>query len=178
MDIEKLKRILEGRMNMKEVAELVTFAINNNSFRDELYILTSHDDRRISVNALWCLTHLQKQLPEFFQQKQEILIDRLMVESDVSKKRMFLQILRDQEYYVETMRSDFLDFCLSKINSECEPYAIRAFSLYTAFRMCRHFPELTEELRAHLEMLSYQSISPGLKSARRQVEARLKRIKF
>ncbi|MDE6270480.1 MAG: hypothetical protein K2M12_06460, partial [Muribaculaceae bacterium] len=62
-----------------------------------------------------------------------------------------------------------LDFCMSKINSECEPYAVRSFSLYAAYKMCRFYPELIEELTERLDMLSRSPISPGLECARRKV---------
>lgn len=171
-----LKQILENRLNMSDVKEIVERASDNPELRKDLYLLTSHSDRRVSVNSIWCLTHLQKRIPEWFQPLQDDFIDRVLKETDISKKRMLLQILREQEYSKDTLRSDFLDFCFSRINSECEPYAVRAFALYTAFKMCRHYPELIKELREHLEMLSYQYLSPGLKSAKRQVETRLKRI--
>ncbi len=78
---------------------------------------------------------------------------------------MLLQLLREQAYNSDTLRSDFLDYCLAKINSECEPYAIRAFSIYCAFKMCRYYPELIAELEEYLTLLATQSLSPGMKSA-------------
>lgn len=50
-------------------------------------------------------------------------------------------------------------------------------SLYAAFKMCRHFPELVTELEGHLEMLSFQTLSPGLKSALGKTTADIARLK-
>lgn len=101
----------------------------------------------------------------------------LLVETDTGKKRMLLQLLRNQEYEADDIRTDFLDYCMSKINSECEPFAIRCFSIYTAYKMCRYFPELLAELEEHLDMMQYQPLSPGLKSALRQTKSKIERLK-
>ncbi len=71
------------------------------------------------------------------------------------------------------IRTDFLDYCMSKINSECESYAVRCFCIYTAYKMCRHFSELVSELEDHLDMMRYQTLSPGLKSALRKTKANI-----
>ncbi|MDE6295268.1 MAG: hypothetical protein K2M03_04305, partial [Muribaculaceae bacterium] len=95
------------------------------------------------------------------------MINILLTSTDITINRMLLTLLRNMEYSPEEIRIDFLDYCLSKINAESEPYAIRCFSLYTAYKMCIHFPELIAELENHLEMMQCQSLSPGLKSALR-----------
>lgn len=87
---------------------------------------------------------------------------------------MFLQLLRDQEFEPESIRTDFLDYCLARINAECEPYAVRCFCLYTAYNMCRHYPELIAELQSRLDMLSMQSLSAGLKCACRKISCKIK----
>lgn len=90
---------------------------------------------------------------------------------------MLLQVLRGQAYDPDTLRTDFLDFCLSKINAECEPYAIRAFSLYCAYNMCKFYPELIAELNEHLHMLDLQAISAGLRSALRTTRLRISKLR-
>ena len=101
----------------------------------------------------------------------------LLSTEDVSKKRMLLQLLRDMDYDQKDLRTDLMDYCLSKINSECEPYAVRAFSLHLAYKMCRLYPELITELEEHLSMLRLQTLSPGLASALRQTEKKIKRMR-
>lgn len=90
---------------------------------------------------------------------------------------MLLQLLREQEYDADDIRTDFLDYCMSKINSECEPYAVRCFNIYAAYKMSRHFPELLSELEEHLDMMRYQTLSPGLKSAFHQTKTKIAKLK-
>lgn len=174
MNIEEL---LSQRINMPQVNDIVAWASRNNENLNCLWASANSDDRRTSTNSLWVMTHLPDGDKDWVRSLRGSMIDRLLAETDTGKKRMLLQLLRDMEYEADDARTDFLVFCLSKINSECEPYAIRCFSIYTAFKMCRHYPELLSELESHLEMMSYQALSPGLKSALRQTKAQIKKLK-
>lgn len=123
------------------------------------------------------MTHLPQSDAECVASLRNEMIDMLLAEADTSKKRMLLQLLRAQEYCADDIRTDFLDYCLSKINSECESYSVRCFSIYAAYKMCRHFPELIAELERHLDMMQCQPLSPGLKSALRQTKSKIAKLK-
>ncbi|MDE6498582.1 MAG: hypothetical protein K2L21_07980, partial [Muribaculaceae bacterium] len=84
-------------------------------------------------------------------------------------------LLREQEYDPECLPTELLDYCLSKINAECEPYAVRCFSIYTAFKICRHYPELLAELSSYLDLLSTQALSPGLQCALRHTRRHIEK---
>lgn len=170
-----VKSILSGRINMPEIRCLVAWTQEDSCHRDELWSYVRSDERRISVNALWVMTHLPDAYGPWLQSLQDELTDMLLIETDTSKKRILLQLLREQDFKPENIRTDLLDFCLSKINAECEPYAVRCFSLYLAFKMCRHYPELISELKEHINLLEQQQLSPGLKSALRQTRANIER---
>lgn len=159
---------LTRRLHKPDVLRIAAWATESTANRDAMWTLSSSADRRVAANALWCMTHLRGPHCAWLQTKQHELIDRALTETEVSKKRMLLQLLREQEYHEEDLRIDFLDFCLSKINSECEPYAIRSFSIYIAHKMCSLFPELMAELNDRLDMLACQQLSPGLRCAFRK----------
>ena len=133
-----------------------------------LFELSHSASDAVAFNALWCMTHLGASNSGWLQSLQSDLIDMLLVERHVGKRRMLLQLLRNQSYSPDNIRTDFLDFCFSRINAESEPYAIRAFSIYCAFNVCKYYPELLAELNEHLNMLEYQPLSAGLVSALRQ----------
>ena len=175
MDLETL---LSRKIGMGDINCVVELSRTVPGFHDTLWILVCRKERRVSSNALWVMTHLPECDREWLTSLQNELIDMLLSEQDTSKKRMVLQLLKEQDFNPDEMRTDLLDFCFSKINSECEPYAIRCFSIYVAFRMCRHFPELVSELEQHLDMMTYQTLSPGLKSALRQIRTKISKLKF
>lgn len=175
-----MESFLSRRLGISDVKRVVAWSREHDANRELLWRYTFSKDRRVSVNALWALTHLPESDKEWLQSLQNELADKLIVESDGSKKRLMLQLLRDQKFNPENIRTDLLDFCLSKINSECEPYAVRCFSMYLAYNLSQHYPELIEELERYLDLLSMQSLSAGLKSGLRQTQAKiahLKRIK-
>lgn len=159
---------------MPDIHDVVEWASTDAGNRDTLLSLAMSGTRRPNNNALWCITHLPDSDASWLREKQDIFIDRLLTENDTARKRMFLQLLRDQEFEPESIRTDFLDYCLARINAECEPYAVRCFCLYTAYNMCRHYPELIAELQSRLDMLSMQSLSAGLKCACRKISCKIK----
>lgn len=172
-----MESVLSQRLGMSDVKRIVVWSREDSANKELLWRYTYSNDRRMSVNALWVLTHLPESDKEWLQSLQNELADRLLVESDGSKKRLMLQLLRDQKFNPENIRTDLLDFCLSKINSECEPYAVRCFSMYLAYNLSQHYPELIGELEQYLDLLSRQTLSAGLKSSLRQTRAKIARLK-
>ena len=171
-----LEEALARRINLPEIRRIAAWAVERVENMERLWRLAGSDNRLTGVNALWVMTHMPRSKSAWLDSHQDELIDMLLIETDVSRKRMLLQLLRDRKYAPDTMRTDFLDYCLSKINSECESHSVRAFCIHLAFKMCRHYPELVAELEEHLSMLSQQQLSPGLTSARRNVLAAMKKL--
>lgn len=171
-----IETILACRINMPEISEVVRWASTSEQ-KQYLYNLVKSSKGRKGINALWCMTHMMDTEMEWLQSIQDELVDMLLKEKHTGRKRMLLQLLKEQDYNPETMRTDFLDYCLSKIISECETYAIRCFSMYCAYEMCKHYPELTEELTRYLDLLETQSLSPGLTCALRNTRKKIKCLK-
>lgn len=170
----ELETFLRRRLGKKDLDLVAAWALEDDKNSERLFSLALGGDGTMESNALWCLTHLRANSADWLQSKQKTLIDAALQEKKTSRKRMLLQLLRNMEYDRDQLRGDFLDFCMTKINSDCEPYAIRCFSLYIASKMCRHYPELVDELKECLSMLSQSTMSPGLHCAVRKVSAEIK----
>lgn len=169
---------LQGRIGKKEVDDFASEAAVADKLKQTLWALTKSTDRRVAVNALWIITHLQKNEIEWLSSLQDEMIEWLLAETDASKKRMLLQLLREQQFNADNENVvKLLDYCLPKINAESEPYAVRCFSLYVAYKICRPYPELIAELSYRIELLKTQPLSPGLRSALRQISSRLLNLK-
>lgn len=165
MTSSELAGILRNRINKPTITAIALWASEAPRNFEALIGMSESTDQRTSVNALWCIAHIPQSDDIKLSRLQNYFIDRVLTEESTQKRRILMQLLRNMKYGKETMRSDFLDFCLSKINSQCEPYAIRSYCIYCSYEMCRHYPELLTELNQHLEMLSAQPLSPGLRSA-------------
>lgn len=170
--------ILSRKIGLHKVKEIATWATKSNRNKGLLWKMSFSDDRRTSVNCLWILTHFELSDSIWLKDLQSQIIIRLLSEQDTTKKRLYLQLLKKQDFDPDSpIVIKLLDFCLSKINSECETYAIRSFSIYVAFRICDSYPELITELEEHLNLLSLQPISPGLKSTLRQTREKILKLR-
>lgn len=102
------------------------------------------------------------------------LIDRCLKEHDTTKLRLILSILLRQPFEEETVRTDFIDFCLARFTDARAPYAIRAQCIKLAYEQMKYWSELLNELRQMLDLISNEPLSPGLRSAWRQVMKKIK----
>lgn len=170
-----MKESLTNRLSQDELHELcaLTQGEQNNHLKEELYQLTLDNDRRVAINALWTFTHFALADNEWLYAKHNQLIDRCLKEKDATKLRLMLNLLLRQPYTEEDIRTDFIDYCLMRLTDPKSPYAIRALCIKLAYEQMRYWPELLNELRQTLEMISCEPLSPGLRSACRQVMKKL-----
>lgn len=166
-----MKTLLAHRLSQSEIMQLcaLTQGEHNDNLKEELYQLTLDDDRRVVVNALWTFTHFAADDNVWLFAKHDQLIDRCLNEKDATKLRLMLNLLLSQPYTEETVRTDFIDFCLARLTDARAPYAIRAQCIKLAYEQMRHWPELLDELHQTLDLISCEPLSPGLRSAWKQV---------
>lgn len=167
--------LLSHRLSMDEIKDvcLLVQGEQKHSLREQLYQLTLDNDRRVATNALWVFTHFFAADNEWLYAKHNQLIDRCLKEEDATKLRLMLNLLLRQPYTEEDIRTDFIDYCLMRLTDPKSPYAIRAQCIKLAYEQMRYWPELLNELRQTLELISCEPLSPGLRSAWRQVMKKL-----
>ena len=170
-----MKTLLTQRLSQSEIKQLcaLTHGARNNHLKEGLYQLTLDDDRRVAINALWTFTHFAADDNVWLFAKHDQLIDRCLKEKDATKLRLMLNLLLRQPFDEEAIRTDFIDFCLTRLADPKSPYAVRAQCIKLAYEQMRYWPELLNELRQTLEMISCEPLSPGLRSAWRQVMKKL-----
>ena len=170
-----MKSLLSHRLSMDEIKDvcLLVQGEQNHSLKEQLYQLTLDNDRRVAVNALWVFTHFAVVDNEWLYAKHDQLIDRCLKEQNVTKLRLMLNLLLRQPFTEEDVRTDFIDFCLMRLTDPKSPYAVRALCIKLAYEQMRYWPELLNELRQTLELISCEPLSPGLRSAWRQVMKKL-----
>lgn len=170
-----LNDILHNRIHLGEIKRLSAACTGPGSeaVKAEIFRLAGDADERIAYNALWVFTHLPSAERQWLLPHRNELIDRLLGTRHAGLQRLLLTLLQSLPTTEADVRTDYLDFCLTHINS-CAPYAIRAFSLKQSYEMCRFFPELLHELKGEMDMMADGEMSPGLRSALRQVNKRMK----
>ena len=164
------KRFLQ-RLSQGDIHEMcfLTQGPDNDSLKEELYTLISDEDVRVSYNALWVFAHFDLSNNKCLYAKHDELIDKAIAEKHDGKKRLLLTLLLRQPFECDTLRTDFIDFCFETIQSSHESCSNRALCMKLAYEQCRFFPELLSELSNCLEIISAESLSSGLKTARRNV---------
>ena len=170
-----MKLQLNHRLSQSDIHELcaLTQGGRNNSLKEQLYQLTLDADRRVATNALWVFTHFALADNEWLYAKHDQLIDRCLNEKDATKLRLMLNLLLRQPFDEEAICTDFIDFCLTQLADPKSPYAVRAQCIKLAYEQMRYWPELLNELRQTLMMINCEPLSPGLRSAWRQVMKRI-----
>lgn len=126
----------------------------------QLYDNIFHRDGRVARNAAWVLTH--KPASEIRTLPQNPLIDLATSTPDTSLRRLVLNLVERQPIDKETLRTDFLDFCLTHMVMIEEPPGIQALCMKLAHRMCGFYPELQHEFYATLSMMQTEHYKPGL----------------
>ena len=174
---DSFRKRLDCRMTMGEVRRMCldTHGVENDGLKEMLFSFVGDDSEKVAVNALWCFTHFSTEDNEWLYGKHDALIDMVLCETNVSKRRLTLNLLLRQPFDEETLRTDFLDFCLKKSLSAVEPSGVRALCLKLAYEQCVFYDELMGELLQVLELLASQPMSPGVRSAYEQLKRKMRK---
>lgn len=171
-----LRPRLTVRLTKDDIKEMcrLTQGEQNHQLKEELYALTNDSDRRVATNALWVFQHFTKADNKWLYAKHDDLIDHCLATSDATKLRLTLSLLLRQPFEESQVRTDFIDYCLDHLTDARQPYAIRSQCMKLAYLQMRYWPELLEELKRTLELVARNPMSPGIKSAWRQVMKKIK----
>ena len=127
------------------------------------------EDYRVARSALWGLTKANK---EEISQLQVILnefIDQAMQTDNSSVRRLSLNVVERLELKEEDLRTDFLDFCFDHMMDVEEYPGIQSVCMKLAFRMCKFYPELMDELKRTLEAMEIDYYKPAVKCVRSRI---------
>ena len=128
-----------------------------------------NDDYRVARSALWGLTKASK---EELKQLQVILDDfiNLAMQTDNSSvRRLALNVIKRLELKEDEFRTDFLDFCFEHMISLDEFPGIQSVCMKLAFRMCKFYPELMDELKRILKSMDIEYYKPAVKGVRSKI---------
>lgn len=158
-----LRQRLADRLSLRDVRGYV-----DDSVAAMLPGLIDDDDDRVAFNSLWILTHFPADSLRAMFPCRDRLVDLLLGCPDTGRRRLLLSLLSRLPVGIDDVRVDYLDWCLSKINTS-EPCGIRALCVKEAYAQCRFYPELSAELRLVLEMSEDAGLSPGMRCVRDKV---------
>ena len=127
------------------------------------------EDYRVARSALWGLTKASK---EELSQLQVILndyINQAMKTENSSVRRLSLNVIERLKMDEDDLRTDFLDFCFEHMMDIEEYPGIQSVCMKLAFRMCKFYPELMDELKRTLEAMEIDYYKPAVKCVRSRI---------
>ncbi len=126
-------------------------------------------DYRVARSALWGLTKANREELSQLHVILDKFIDQAMQTDNSSVRRLSLNVIERLELYEDELRTDFLDFCFEHMMDVEEFPGIQSVCMKLAFRMCKFYPELTDELKRTLEAMEIDYYKPAVKGVRSRI---------
>lgn len=161
------KSKLSSRIGMDDIQEILRLTQQSDTQKQELYNLVMGDDETIGYHAAWVFTHFSYEDNKWLYDKQDQLIDEVLVCKHGGKRRVILNLLYKQPL-TNPLRVDFLDFCFDQISSGNALPAVKSLCMKIAYELCLPIPELKQELKTAIEMMD-GDLSPAIRSVRKSI---------
>lgn len=172
----QLKNRLSVRIRKEDIFEILGFIRKDEEIRRQLAGLVSDPDDRVAYQALWVCSHLDPDEQRQLSGKQNEWMDEAMVCKHPGKRRLLLTLL-DRQPLGGSLRTDFLDYCLNRMNASQEASGVKSLCMKLAYKLCRPVPELLNELRAILELMETGLLPPSVRTVRKHVLSAIGREK-
>ncbi|MBQ8486985.1 MAG: hypothetical protein IJ533_04990 [Prevotella sp.] len=127
------------------------------------------EDYMVARSALWGLTKASKEELSQLQMILNELINQAMQTENSSVRRLTLNIVERLQMNEEDLRTDFLDFCFEHSLDVEEFPGIQSVCMKLAFRMCKFYPELMDELKRTLEAMEIDYYKPAVRCVRNRI---------
>jgi len=168
-----IKAKLSARVGLIGIQEITLLTQSNNKGKQALYDLLFDVDDMVAYQATWVFTHFSRNDNEWLYDKQNELIDEVLVCLHPGKRRLLLTLLLKQPLS-NPPRTDFLNFCLEKMISKRELPGVRTLCLKLSYEMCCQIPELMHELCMMLDMMEHNLLEASMRAAHKNVLKKLK----
>lgn len=163
----RLKDILSQRIGIREINEIVAQISHSISQKQELFELLS-DDELGGYQAAWVFTHFSSHEIQFLADKQDAIINELLVSQHHGKRRLLLSLLWKLSI-PDALRTDFLDFCLEHMIARDELPGVQSLCLKLAYRMCSEIPELLQEYKSMLDIMEPELLPISIRTTRKNI---------
>lgn len=163
--VESVKQIY-GECGAQEIYQEVK---SKNDFVGFAHSFIFCQDYVVARNALWVLTKASVKELSALQVMLNEIIDLAMTTENSSVRRLSLSIIERLEITEDNLRADFLDFCLERMMCLDEFPGVQTNSMKLAFRMCKFYPELMDELMVTIKTMHVEFYKPAVKCVRNRI---------
>lgn len=169
------KEKLTQRIHKEDIKEILALIENNEKEREYLFSFLFSENESIGYQVAWIFTHCSTTTNLWLYQKQDELIDEVLICKHAGKRRVILSLLY-KLLFQNPPRVDFLNFCMNNIMDNQEPTAIISFCMKIAYELCLPIPELMNEYSLLLKTMQGKS-TPAIESSYRNIQKAMKKKK-
>lgn len=166
-----LRARLENRLSKQEVDVVVSEIVSGAVGPEEIRPLLFETDPALLFNLYWILATVANGSSKVLRGLETDLFRGMIRHaSNESVVRSVLSVFKKADI-PEPIEDELYDFCFRVTESADSPIAHRSFAMIVCARLCKKYPELSEELLATVRWVqeTYGTVSPGVLSAARQV---------
>ena len=174
MEEIQLTNILSGSVCLFDVKRLAAQACSTDDI-SWLAELSLCSNIVVAKNAAWVMTHFDNKQISHLSSFQSRFVDCILTTNSTSLRRLLLNIVNRLSIRQEDIRTDFLDFCLTRILSAEEPLGVRSLCMKLSFQQCRYFPDLLLELKTTLSLIQ-PTDPPALRSTKNKIDTLIDNI--
>ncbi|MCC8153628.1 MAG: hypothetical protein LIP01_05070 [Tannerellaceae bacterium] len=161
------KEKLSKRIGIYDIREILHLTHQNDKRKQELYHLIFDKEYPVGYQAAWVCIHFSLEDNQWLFDKQDELINELLVCKHAGKRRVLLNLLYKHPF-PNPPRVDFLDFCLERILSGVELPGVQALCMKIAYELCLPILELKQEFKITLEMM-HDQLTPAICAVRKNL---------
>lgn len=169
MRVQVTCETLKGFYGENEAQALYQALKAKDGFLDFARQFVYDEDAKLARNALWVLTKASDKELSALQPIRNELIDLAMTRKHSAVRRLSLNIVERLEMDKDDLQTEFLDFCLEHMLNVEELPGIQAIYMKLAYRMCKFYPELMEELKRTLQTMPIEYYKPAVKCTRNRI---------
>lgn len=168
-----IKKALAAEHSKSQTAKIVRYIGDDSKRFADLMRVFLVGESDLSRRAAWAMSNIAIDHPELVKPYLGKLVQKLRQPGHhPAIARNILRILQDVDV-PEKYQGDLIDECFKLIAGEIYPAAVRAFAITAAGRICKHYPELKNEL---LILLKHLHELPQLPAIRHRIKKALKEI--
>lgn len=163
-----IRERLSDRIHIEDIHEILRYVQGNPKRKSELYSLIFDPDETIGYQALWACSHFSTEENTWLYDKQDELINEILVCEHPGKRRILLNLLLRQPQ-ANPPRVDFLNFCLDRMLSAKELPGVQTLCMKLGYELCRHIPELLQEFKTLLDLAEPDLLQISLRTVRKNI---------
>lgn len=167
MDIDR--EDIRGNYSKTFIEDICSKVRESGDFLGFMRLYMNDPETQVARNALSAICKATDKELAMLKPMWNEMVDKAITSDCPAIKGRLLGIIERIEMTEDDLRTDLLDFCLERMQHPEEMPSTQANSMKIAFRICKFYPELMEELKRTLLAMEISYFTPAVKNVRRRI---------